>query len=84
MGDNAQRHGPKVNRVQHLREEIVTQQRPPLAPKVPNFKNKGKAPIQAASTELDMCYLLWIKRSLVTHMLSFPWGYCQVSFPSWV
>ncbi|XP_070677884.1 uncharacterized protein [Malus domestica] len=34
----------------------VTQQRPPLTPKVPNFKNKGKAPVQAASTELDMCY----------------------------
>ena len=34
----------------------MTKQRPPLAPKVPNFKNKGKAPIQAASTELDMCY----------------------------
>ncbi|KAM2784085.1 hypothetical protein COP1_013509 [Malus domestica] len=33
---------------------IVTQQRPPLTPKVPNFKNKGKAPVQAASTELDM------------------------------
>ncbi|KAM1882390.1 hypothetical protein ACFX13_003887 [Malus domestica] len=28
----------------------VTQQRPPLAPKVPNFKNKGKAPVQAVST----------------------------------
>ncbi|KAM2228186.1 hypothetical protein ACFXTI_014912 [Malus domestica] len=35
---------------------IATQQRPPLAPKVPNFKDKGKAPVQAASTELDMCY----------------------------
>ncbi|KAM1012755.1 hypothetical protein ACFX2C_042966 [Malus domestica] len=38
------------------KERIATQQRPPLAPKVPNFKNKGKAPVQAASTELDMCY----------------------------
>ncbi|KAB2595459.1 retrotransposon protein [Pyrus ussuriensis x Pyrus communis] len=35
---------------------IATQQRPPLVPKVPNFKNKGKAPIQAASPKLDMCY----------------------------
>ena len=34
----------------------MTQQRPPFAPKVPNFKDKGKAPVQAASTELDMCY----------------------------
>ena len=34
----------------------MTHQRPPLAPKVPNFKNKGKVPVQAASTELDMCY----------------------------
>ncbi|KAM1683263.1 hypothetical protein ACFX14_034439 [Malus domestica] len=34
----------------------VTQQHPLLAPKVPNFKNNGKAPIQAASIELDICY----------------------------
>ncbi|KAM2073214.1 hypothetical protein FF2_041014 [Malus domestica] len=34
----------------------MTQQRPTLAPKVSNFKNKGKAPVQLASTELDMCY----------------------------
>ncbi|KAM1391008.1 hypothetical protein ACFX2I_018764 [Malus domestica] len=36
--------------------KITTQQRSSLAPKVPNFKNKGKAPVQTASTELDMCY----------------------------
>ena len=34
----------------------MTQQRPPLAPKVLNFKNKGKVSVQAASTEMDMCY----------------------------
>ena len=34
----------------------MTQQRSPLAPKAPNFKNNGKAPVQPASTELDMCY----------------------------
>ena len=34
----------------------MTQQRPPLAPKAPNFKNKGKALVQPASIELDMCY----------------------------
>ncbi|XP_068344132.1 uncharacterized protein [Pyrus communis] len=34
----------------------VTQQRPPFAPKAPNFKNKGTASVQAAFTELDMCY----------------------------
>ncbi|KAM1980296.1 hypothetical protein ACFX15_036928 [Malus domestica] len=34
----------------------VTQQRLPLALKAPNFKNKGKAPIQPAFTELDMYY----------------------------
>ncbi|KAB2623885.1 palmitoyl-acyl carrier protein thioesterase [Pyrus ussuriensis x Pyrus communis] len=36
--------------------KIATQHCPPLAPKIPNFKNKGKALVQAASPELDMCY----------------------------
>ncbi|KAM0976789.1 hypothetical protein PS2_019384 [Malus domestica] len=34
----------------------MTQQRLPLTPKAPNFKNKGKTPVQPDSTELDMCY----------------------------
>ncbi|KAM1775005.1 hypothetical protein ACFX12_044303 [Malus domestica] len=32
------------------------QQCQPLIPKAPNFKNKGKDPVQSTSTEMDMCY----------------------------
>ena len=34
----------------------MTQKRQPLAHKAPNFKNKGKAAVQLASTKIDMCY----------------------------
>ncbi|KAM1833601.1 hypothetical protein ACFX13_023404 [Malus domestica] len=33
----------------------MTQQHQPLAPKAPNFKNKGKATVQPVSIEMDMC-----------------------------
>ncbi|KAM2160245.1 hypothetical protein TB2_043359 [Malus domestica] len=39
-----------LSKVQNL-----TQKCQPLAPKAPNFKNKGKATVQSDSIEMDMC-----------------------------
>ncbi|KAM2726365.1 hypothetical protein EV2_038811 [Malus domestica] len=50
-------HEPKVNRTEvHPREEIRPSKCDCLSPKASNFKNKGEAQTDQASTDLDMCY----------------------------